>query len=66
MWYNYYIMDQIFNTPPQETKKKMKAFWPVVIIVLVAALAAGVVLNFSYNSVIQDELDSLIFKTHKK
>lgn len=50
--------------PPH--KKKFKAFWPIVIIFIIAAVAAGLVINSSYNSVIQDELNSLIFKTNRK
>jgi hypothetical protein len=58
--------EQVENVSVPTHKKKFKAFWPIVIIFIIAAVAAGLVINSSYNSVIQDELNSLIFKTNRK
>lgn len=60
-------MDKAINTnaPVQPIQKKhMKSFWPLAIIFVLAAIVAGLVLWFTFNNTLDDQINSLVPRVH--
>jgi len=46
-------------------KKHLGFFWPLVTILITASVVAGAVVWFSHESVLSDEISSMVIKIHK-
>ena len=62
-------MDQQISPKPSPqvqpiSKKHIGTFWPIVIIMVVCAVVAGVIVWVSYNDSISDDLSAMVLKVH--
>lgn len=54
------------NEPIVKPKKHMRAFWPIVIIAVMAIVAGGLVVWTSFTGSLNDDVSSMVFQFHKK
>jgi hypothetical protein len=47
-------------------KHHMKAFWPLVIIFVIAAIAAGLIFWFQFSFSMESDLDSMVITVHRR
>lgn len=48
----------------KQNPNKIKSFWPLVLIFVLAALVGGVIIGVAYGNILQDEISSYSFKVH--
>lgn len=53
------------NTQPPLHKKHLGFFWPLVALLIIASVVAGAVVWLSHESVLSDEISSMVIKIHK-
>lgn len=53
------------NTQQPLHKKHLGFFWPLVTLLIIASVVAGAVVWLSHESVLSDEISSMVIKIHK-
>lgn len=46
--------------------KFSKSFWPLAIVIIVSMVAGGIIYSFAYNSMLNDDINSMFLIRHKE
>lgn len=54
------------NQKSDVNAKFSKSFWPLAIVVIISMIAGGLIYSFAFNSMLNDDINSMSFTRHKE